>query len=294
MIGCQIANDITFAEGVDYFWDQCYSGVAGTGTPGIDLESAVETKNLSIRHYSGGIEFKNHGAGGGTHVTSIEGCGQIILNANCAGGTIAIRGHFTVTDNAGGAVTLSDDARYDIAQINAQVDLGLDTVIPVTPTTDSVNERLKRLEEDVTPTRAGNLDNLDAAVSTRSSQASVTDIQARIPTTLISGRMDSNTSAIDDNAEAATDLSASARSIVRATVDTVVNGHTPTTTEFQADDVTEATADHFNGRIVIFTSGVLKDQATDITDYVAIGGIGQFTVTAMTEAPANNDTFVIV
>jgi hypothetical protein len=39
---------------------------------------------------------------------------------------------------------------------------------------------------------------------------------------------------------------------------------------------------------------VLKDQATDITDYVAVGGIGQFTVTAMTEPPSNNDTFVVV
>jgi hypothetical protein len=77
-------------------------------------------------------------------------------------------------------------------------------------------------------------------------------------------------------------------------VDTVTNTHTPTTTEFQADDITEATADHYNGRIVIFTSGVLQNQATDITDYVAVGGIGQFTVTAMTEAPANDDTFVIV
>jgi hypothetical protein len=82
--------------------------------------------------------------------------------------------------------------------------------------------------------------------------------------------------------------------ILKATVDTVVNTHTPTTTEFQADDITEATADHYKGRIVIFTSGVLNGQATDITAYAAVGGIGQFTVTAMTEAPANNDTFVII
>lgn len=90
------------------------------------------------------------------------------------------------------------------------------------------------------------------------------------------------------------DLVLQASYTVIGTVDTVTNTHTPTTTEFQADDITEATADHFNGRIVIFTSGVLKDQATDITDYAAVGGIGQFTVTAMTEAPSNNDTFVIV
>lgn len=89
-------------------------------------------------------------------------------------------------------------------------------------------------------------------------------------------------------------LNASAGSIVLGTVDTVTNTHTPTTTEFQADDITEATADHFIGRIVIFTSGALQYQATAITDYAAVGGIGQFTVSALTEAPANDDTFVIV
>jgi hypothetical protein len=81
---------------------------------------------------------------------------------------------------------------------------------------------------------------------------------------------------------------------VEGTVDTATNSHTPTRTVFQADDITEATDDHFNGRVVVFTSGVLLSQATDITDYTRVGGIGQFTVTAMTEAPANNDTFVIV
>ena len=83
-------------------------------------------------------------------------------------------------------------------------------------------------------------------------------------------------------------------SVISGTVDTVTNTHTPTTTEFQADDITEATADHFIGRVVVFTTGALDGQATDITDYAAVGGIAQFTVTAMTEAPSNNDQFVII
>ena len=99
---------------------------------------------------------------------------------------------------------------------------------------------------------------------------------------------------IAQDADAATRLSLSAGQIIPGTVDTVTNTHTPTTTEFQADDITEATGDHYNGRIVIFTSGNLISQATEIIDYQAVGGIGQFTVTAMTEAPANNDTFIIV
>ena len=92
----------------------------------------------------------------------------------------------------------------------------------------------------------------------------------------------------------ATQLSLSANQIISFTVDTVTNTHTPTTTEFQADDITEATADHYNGRIIIWTSGDLAGQATRISDYEAVGGIGQFTVVAMTEAPANNDTGIIL
>lgn len=67
-----------------------------------------------------------------------------------------------------------------------------------------------------------------------------------------------------------------------------------TTTVFKADNITEATADHFNGRVIIFTSGDLKYQATDISDYAAVDGYGQFTVTALTEAPASGTPFVIV
>lgn len=81
--------------------------------------------------------------------------------------------------------------------------------------------------------------------------------------------------------------------IINGTVDTVTNTHTPTVTEFQADNITEATADRFIGRIVTFLTGVCTGESTDITDYVAVGGIAQFTVTAMTLAPQNNDTFKI-
>ena len=66
------------------------------------------------------------------------------------------------------------------------------------------------------------------------------------------------------------------------------------TTVFYSNDVTEATADHYNGRVVIFTDGILIGQATDITDYELDTGEGKFTVTALTEAPPDNCYFVIV
>jgi hypothetical protein len=92
---------------------------------------------------------------------------------------------------------------------------------------------------------------------------------------------------INGVAEAAEDLGASAATIVRAAA---VTG-TLTTTQMSTD-LTEATDDHYNGRVIIWTSGPLKDQATNITDYDGTAKI--LTFTAITEAPANGNTFVIV
>ena len=82
--------------------------------------------------------------------------------------------------------------------------------------------------------------------------------------------------------------------VLNATVDTVTNSHSPTTTQFQCDDITEATPDHYNGRLALFITGALAGQIAAIEDYIAVGGIGQFTVTAMTEPPVDDDTLVIL
>jgi len=81
--------------------------------------------------------------------------------------------------------------------------------------------------------------------------------------------------------------------IVRGTVDS--SNFAPTTTEFEASNITEPASDHYKGRIIIFVnSSGLRYQATDITAYSLVGGKGHFTVTALTSAPSNGDTFVIV
>ena len=56
----------------------------------------------------------------------------------------------------------------------------------------------------------------------------------------------------------------------------------------------EATADHYNGRLILFTSGVLLGQMTDITDYVSANSKEKFTYTALTEAPADADRYVVL
>jgi hypothetical protein len=76
---------------------------------------------LNLRHYSGGIQVEHMGDTGIDNM-SLEGMGQFI-EGTCTGGTVVIRGNFTVSGITN--LTLSDDARYDVAQINAECDTAL-------------------------------------------------------------------------------------------------------------------------------------------------------------------------
>lgn len=64
-----------------------------------------------------------------------------------------------------------------------------------------------------------------------------------------------------------------------------------TTTNFTTN-LTEVTNDHYKGRYYIGVTGALAGQATDITAYN--GTTKALTVTATTDAPAQNDTGIIV
>lgn len=101
-----------------------------------------------------------------------------------------------------------------------------------------------------------------------------------------------NVGSLNGSSAAAARLALSAGVIIPGTVDSTA--FTPTTTEFESDDITEATAQHYNGRVVVFTSGALVGQATSISNYSLQSGRGHFTVVALTEALGNNDTFIIV
>jgi len=88
-------------------------------------------------------------------------------------------------------------------------------------------------------------------------------------------------------------LAQSAKTIVEATCDV---GSTPTSIVASAISPASGVNDQFKGRIVIFTEDTttvaLRGQATDITNYVH--ATLTLTVTALTTAPAENDTFVIL
>ena len=100
------------------------------------------------------------------------------------------------------------------------------------------------------------------------------------------GLLPANVTQISGSSTAADNLERGAVALVL----TAVNDASATITSF-VTDLTETTNDHYNGRIITFTSGNLAGQATDITDYD--GTTKAVTVTALTEAPADNDQFVI-
>ena len=384
-IACAITSSIICSGTGAYIFDQCYSGVAGTGSPDIDFGALVGSTQLNFRHYSGGIEIKNMGATI-TDTMSLEGKGQLIINASCVAGTVAIRGHFTVTDNASGALTLSDNARVDIDQIEVGTDQALSGRLPTALVSGRMDSDVAVIQNGVVTAAAIGTDAIDAdalaadavaeiqsGLGTSANQttilarigaftgsgintilgfflagfkadagtpsdiggtfnpstdslesirdtaplgtvmrgtdsaalasvatearlaeldpanlpADVDTVLTRLPAALVSGRMNSDIRAINGNTDSAAKLALSANTME---VGTAIAG-TLSTTEMTTD-LTEVTDDHYNGRIVIWTSGNLLRQVAAITGYV--GSTKKLTFTAVTEAPTINDTWIMV
>ena len=101
---------------------------------------------------------------------------------------------------------------------------------------------------------------------------------------------------INSNATAAAKQEAAAKAIQYGTVYNDSGTYASTNSGalvFYSDDITEATADHFNGRTVNFTSGDLSGQSVSITDYEKVASYGKFTCSVATEIAADNVTFTI-
>lgn len=213
---------------------------------------------------------------------------------NITAGTIA-----TVT-NLTNAPTNGDLTSTMKASVNTEVDsaivtYGLDHLVAasVTGTDITDNSIIAMLVDDAVTADWDNYDNTTASlealnVDTDTIITDTVDIQSRIPAALSSGNMKSDMLAISTSTASADNLEASAGTIVIGTATGV-----PTSTTMAATGLSESTDDHYNGRIIIWTSGVLSGQATAITDYT--GSTNLFTFTGVTDSgPSAGDTFVIV
>jgi len=212
-----------------------------------------------------------------------------------------------VTSIAGNTTAiLADTNELQTDWTNAgRLDAILDTI--AADTTTDIPATITTLQTDVTAIRVDTSSTLNGIVTSIAGnttailvdtgttlqaeldgiQADTEDIQSRLPAALSSGNIKADVLAISTSTDAADKLEASAETIVIGAAAAGTLSTTQMTT-----DLTEATNDHYNGRVIIWTSGVLIQQATDITDYD--GATKMLTFTAVTEAPTAADTFVIV
>lgn len=114
--GVEITNSL-FLDGVTtvggaglFEVDGCYSGASNPLVPPAFDLSTVANTDLQVNHWSGGIEVRNVGNTGVDDVT-LNGRGRLLININCTGGTIYVRGLFNVVNN--GTSTLVTDANYE-------------------------------------------------------------------------------------------------------------------------------------------------------------------------------------
>jgi len=85
--------------------------------------------------------------------------------------------------------------------------------------------------------------------------------------------------------------------IIIGEVDTATEASSTTTMEafrISPNVTEETTADHYNGRLILWTTGILLGQMTDITDYALANSKERFVFTATTEAPGDGDRFCVL
>jgi hypothetical protein len=120
---CGLSGTLTMSDNDNNILEHCFSMVAGNGTPVLNGASGANL-DVSVRHYSGGLEFQNMSA---TSTASYESDGQVVVNANCnASFALTVRGNCSITDNAS-LSSLTQDAVYNAVNVKAQVVDAIDT-----------------------------------------------------------------------------------------------------------------------------------------------------------------------
>jgi len=110
---CKFTGTVTTTASKDYTMHQCTDGLPGAGTNPIFLMAA--SVKLGVRKWSGGIDVRNLVS---TAVFVIDGWGRLILAGTGAGGTVIIRGPFSVTDSVSGGFkgTIEQTERFGTDQ----------------------------------------------------------------------------------------------------------------------------------------------------------------------------------
>lgn len=124
---CGLTDTVFIAATDDLFLDGCHSELAGSGAwPGVSFGAG--NSNLSMRHYSGGIEVRKMN---NNDNMSIEGMGQVVINNDCTAPTIAIRGFFTLDTNNVSAANITKDAVFSRQEALLWIYSNIDTAASI-------------------------------------------------------------------------------------------------------------------------------------------------------------------
>lgn len=240
----------------------------------VTAKTALTIANTDIKLMANGGASANKNSGGGTHrvngfygvtfdATDTATVGELKVSVVVAG-ALPVFDTFTVLEEpVYDALFAASAAGYGTAQTgDSFARLGAPAGASVSADVAAVKAQTAAIETDTQ------------------------DIQGRIPAALTAGgNIKADTLALSGSTTAADNLESGATALV---VSTCAAGSTTTSV---VTNLTEATNDHYNGRVITFTSGALAGQTTSISAYN--GTTKALTVVAMTEAPADTDAFVI-
>lgn len=298
---------------------------SGTGNA-VQFIAATSGTNHALRLVSGDTGNAINGLGGTTsgHGLFLSGATATMhadIVTQIQDGLFTAAGYTAPLDAAGtlaalGMATANLDAQLDamptVAEITADIDANSTQLATILlETQDKLDTSAYTAPDNAgiasIETKVDTVDTVVDAIKAKtdnlpSDPADASDVATAFGTVdstlgTIAGYLDTEIAAIKAvtdalTAAAAAKLATSSGQMIVFTVDNSVL--TPTTTQFECDDITEATAEHYKDRVVIFTSGALVGQAKAITAYSKVGSNGRFTVGTLTEAPGNNDTGLII
>ena len=108
---------IVLGGGADTHFIDCWSGVAGSGTPTIDMGGSGQ--NLGLRNYNGGVTIKN--LSGPNKISIDANSARIVLDSTITDGEIIIRGAGELVDNSGGTATVDTSGFISHTEISNSV-----------------------------------------------------------------------------------------------------------------------------------------------------------------------------
>jgi hypothetical protein len=295
--GALLDTTATSAQLVDDVWDEVLTGAT---------HNVANSAGRRLRQIDAAFEVHNGTAQSGTSTTITLDAGASSTDDIYNGDRIVIteglgaQEHGLIIDYDGGTkvatmskawvVTPDNTSVFEIVPADVDIETWNNTAVTGDGDWSELETNTDAILVDTGTTIPNTLGNPLGASISADTAAILTDtgttIPALLPAALVGGKMDSNVGAISADTTAADRLEI----VMDVTITGAAEAGTLSTTQMTTD-LTEATDDHYIGRIVTWTSGVLTGQSSDITDYT--GATGMLTYTAVTEAPTATDTFVI-